>query len=701
MSTLAAPRPGPAVREAAAGGALLPLWFARGGDAARVRRVRRAALGGAARAGRARARVGGGRRGRARGDRAARAPRAWRPLARWVAATAVALARDRARAARRRRSRTSTCGPTTGASCSPASAAASTRCPGVRVPYRGLDEWTRLVIGVGGTLLVGRRRAARVLAAARPHRLPGGGADRARDALRRARRGAQLRRRVPPRRGAGAADARVPAAREAARARRHRPPASSPLVAAIGALIAAPALDGREPWFDYESWAVETAGTEVGHVQLGPRLQPARLAARRARDAARQGARAGLLEGARPRPVRRPRLAPGSAPARRGPGGAAARRARPTSTSWRQRIEVTIRNLRSDTFVTAGITTAVDGEDGYPIGGGVFNAPDGLKPRRLLLGRRLHARARPSGSCAQTPRRDYQDWLRSYRRDLHAPSRATAVGDAGRGRAACRSGSCGRSGATPACRRPSASATSRDPPSELLGGQRHGARVGARAAAQARGRPTPFEYVAARRGATSPTASPTPRRRRRRAETLDGFLFDAKIGFCQQFSGAEALLLRMGGDARRASRPGFTSGSFDERQQEFVVRDLDAHSWVEAWFPGYGWVTRDPTPAAAPPRSQPGERRGRRHVRAAPGRAEPRRRAPERPRERPRARAGRRHELGRARASWSACSRWPRWSRGAAARAPPPPAPAAARAAADGRVRARAAPRALRRRRRA
>ena len=37
------------------------------------------------------------------------------------------------------------------------------------------------------------------------------------------------------------------------------------------------------------------------------------------------------------------------------------------------------------------------------------------------------------------------------------------------------------------------------------------------------------------------------------------------------------------------------------------MRDLDAHSWVEAWFPGYGWVTRDPTPAAAPPRSQPGD----------------------------------------------------------------------------------------------
>ena len=37
------------------------------------------------------------------------------------------------------------------------------------------------------------------------------------------------------------------------------------------------------------------------------------------------------------------------------------------------------------------------------------------------------------------------------------------------------------------------------------------------------------------------------------------------------------------------------------------MRDLDAHSWVEVWFPDYGWVTRDPTPASAPPRSQPGD----------------------------------------------------------------------------------------------
>ena len=64
-----------------------------------------------------------------------------------------------------------------------------------------------------------------------------------------------------------------------------------------------------------------------------------------------------------------------------------------------------------------------------------------------------------------------------------------------------------------------------------------------------------------------------------------------------------ALLLRMGGVPARVAS-GFTPGSLDRRRGEYVVRDLDAHSWVEAYFPRYGWVTFDPTPAVAPPRAQ-------------------------------------------------------------------------------------------------
>jgi transglutaminase-like putative cysteine protease len=90
------------------------------------------------------------------------------------------------------------------------------------------------------------------------------------------------------------------------------------------------------------------------------------------------------------------------------------------------------------------------------------------------------------------------------------------------------------------------------------------------------------------------------------ALNLEGFLFDAKAGYCQQFSGAMALLLRMAGVPTRVVT-GFTSGSLDTKTKEYVVRDLDAHSWVEVWYRGIGWVTFDPTPASAPPRSQPNE----------------------------------------------------------------------------------------------
>jgi hypothetical protein len=84
---------------------------------------------------------------------------------------------------------------------------------------------------------------------------------------------------------------------------------------------------------------------------------------------------------------------------------------------------------------------------------------------------------------------------------------------------------------------------------------------------------------------------------------LDGFLFDTKEGYCQHFSGAMALLLRMGGlPARVAS--GFSPGGFSKRRDAWIVRDTDAHAWVEAWFDQTGWVTYDPTPAATPARSQ-------------------------------------------------------------------------------------------------
>ncbi|MFL5871620.1 MAG: transglutaminase family protein [Solirubrobacterales bacterium] len=84
---------------------------------------------------------------------------------------------------------------------------------------------------------------------------------------------------------------------------------------------------------------------------------------------------------------------------------------------------------------------------------------------------------------------------------------------------------------------------------------------------------------------------------------LPAFLFVDRQGYCQQFSGAMALMLRLLGIPTRVAT-GFAPGQLDPQSGDYDVRDLDAHSWVEVFFPKVGWVTFDPTPAAAPALTQ-------------------------------------------------------------------------------------------------
>jgi protein-glutamine gamma-glutamyltransferase len=84
---------------------------------------------------------------------------------------------------------------------------------------------------------------------------------------------------------------------------------------------------------------------------------------------------------------------------------------------------------------------------------------------------------------------------------------------------------------------------------------------------------------------------------------LASFMFDDESGYCQQFAGTMALMLRMVGIPSRVVS-GFAPGSYEAERRIYEVRDTDAHSWVEAYFRGIGWVTFDPTPAAAPAVSQ-------------------------------------------------------------------------------------------------
>jgi hypothetical protein len=56
-----------------------------------------------------------------------------------------------------------------------------------------------------------------------------------------------------------------------------------------------------------------------------------------------------------------------------------------------------------------------------------------------------------------------------------------------------------------------------------------------------------------------------------------------------------ALMLRLLGIPSRVA-VGFTSGTYDADEKEWVVADTNAHAWVEVWFPRYGWIPFDPTP---------------------------------------------------------------------------------------------------------
>ena len=84
---------------------------------------------------------------------------------------------------------------------------------------------------------------------------------------------------------------------------------------------------------------------------------------------------------------------------------------------------------------------------------------------------------------------------------------------------------------------------------------------------------------------------------------IDAFLFQDRKGYCQHFAGAAALMLRMLGVPVRVAS-GFAPGTLDTKTHEYVVTDLDAHSWIEVWFQGIGWVPFDPTTAQAPASSQ-------------------------------------------------------------------------------------------------
>jgi hypothetical protein len=81
------------------------------------------------------------------------------------------------------------------------------------------------------------------------------------------------------------------------------------------------------------------------------------------------------------------------------------------------------------------------------------------------------------------------------------------------------------------------------------------------------------------------------------SQPLADFLLRTHAGYCQQFAGAAALLLRLAGVPARVVA-GFATGN-RTGPGRYTVRDLDAHEWIEVYFEGYGWVPFNPTPPDA------------------------------------------------------------------------------------------------------
>ena len=79
-------------------------------------------------------------------------------------------------------------------------------------------------------------------------------------------------------------------------------------------------------------------------------------------------------------------------------------------------------------------------------------------------------------------------------------------------------------------------------------------------------------------------------------DPIGSFLFKSKSGYCEYFAAAMALMLRTLDIPSRLVN-GFQTGSYNPIGKDFVVRARDAHSWVEVYFPRYGWIAFDPTPA--------------------------------------------------------------------------------------------------------
>jgi protein-glutamine gamma-glutamyltransferase len=354
-------------------------------------------------------------------------------------------------------------------------------------------------------------------------------------------------------------------------------------LAGAAAMIAAPALDQHKPWFDYEALAGKLTAGHVEAFDWSQRYGPLNWP--------RTGREVLDVAAARPDYWKTENLELFS-----GSGwlagstnyGAAAPEPSPAAISrWSQTIQVTLRAIRTQQVVAAGYASA-PGHVSQPIAvglaAGTWTAPTQLQPgdsyqvttyspqptaaELAAAPRRYPAAALQPNLTVVLPQRGLPDEQIVFP-PLGADAGPVDIATGEDGRRAIDASPYGRVYAL----------------AQRLAGH---ARTPAAYAASV------LSYLA--HGYTY-DENPLPSR-----YPLVSFLFNQKAGYCQQFAGAMALLLRMGGVPARVAT-GFTTGSYDRNRHQYVVSDLDAHAWVEAWFPRYGWVRFDPTPRSAPARS--------------------------------------------------------------------------------------------------
>ena len=78
------------------------------------------------------------------------------------------------------------------------------------------------------------------------------------------------------------------------------------------------------------------------------------------------------------------------------------------------------------------------------------------------------------------------------------------------------------------------------------------------------------------------------------AEPVHYTLFESKEGYCNYYASAMAVMLRSQGIPARVIS-GYAQGDYDEESRSYRVRANNAHTWVEVYFPGFGWIQFEPT----------------------------------------------------------------------------------------------------------